>query len=40
MTDRTQFVLPRPIVKWIDSLDLSYQIRNPRKDLATGYLVA
>jgi hypothetical protein len=40
MAERVQFVLPRQIVKWIDSLDLSYQVRNPRKDLATGYLVA
>jgi hypothetical protein len=40
IVERTQYVMPRTLVKWLDSLDLSYEVRNPRKDLATGYLAA
>ena len=32
--------LPREVLQWIDTLDLSYAIRNPRIDLANGFLVA
>lgn len=34
------FFLPRPLIKWLDSLDLAYSIRNPRRDLANGFIVA
>lgn len=34
------FFLPRPMIKWLDSLDLAYSIRNPRRDLANGFIVA
>ncbi len=32
--------LPREVLQWVDTLDLSYAIRNPRMDLANGFLVA
>ena len=34
------FFLPRPLIKWLDSLDLAYSIRNPRRDLANGFIIA
>ena len=34
------FFLPRPIIKWLDSLDLAYSIRNPRRDIANGFIIA
>lgn len=32
--------LPREVLQWLDQLDLSYAVRNPRMDLSTGFIVA
>lgn len=32
--------MPREIFKWLDSLDLSFSVKNPRADLANGYIIA
>lgn len=32
--------MPRDLIQWLDRLDLSYSVRNPKMDLSNGFIIA
>ncbi|KNE57225.1 hypothetical protein AMAG_02961 [Allomyces macrogynus ATCC 38327] len=38
--DKSVATLPRELLKWLGSLDLTFPVKNPRRSLSNGYLVA